>query len=944
MKLSRKQFVRLSALAPLAYTFPFDKTPAQTRKNNEFADLFRLFQNPPPQARPFVRWWWNGCRVTEPEILRELDVLKAMGISGVEINSIAFPEDNDAMGYKPLTWLSDEWLQVLKATVTGARERGLLCDIIVGSGWPFGGEFLERPEQIKMVALGTRKLAGGQRYTLKKEDLLEELAFIKTYEQGTAELYEIRLAPAHMADFDAGRSIKMDGESTVLEVPEGDHILYFLVKFTGYTAVTHGAPGAAGPLLDHYNGPAVEKYLNRMSDAINAKVGAMGDYFRAVFIDSLELRGSNWCDDLPAAFKKRRGYDLAPYLPYILFKINKKSTYNGGQVIGGDDLVQFSTAVQEEIDRVRYDFEITRLELFDERFLKTFTAWCRKNKVKSRVQAYGREYYTIESAMQLDIPECETWLRPDVGTDFEENTFKTGRAYRPVNKFVASAAHLTGKKIVSCEEITNTSMVFNATLERIKITGDQSNLSGVTHSILHGFNFSPKDIPFPGWVRYGTFFNERNTWWPYLKRWVDYKARLSALFQAADMQADIAILFPEADMWSRVGLQYQQYPQTVQPVYANNVWEAIHQNGGGCDYITESVLNRSHFNNPGLQFGSRKYKLLLLLEVASIAPATAASLEQFVKAGGRVIFVGKDPHQTYGKLRHQPKDEAVATAIQKLKRDYPRQVISYPAPTAVIGRWFEKMKRDLLIDTFVTFDGPVEHVSQVYYKSGATDIFFISNYHLTKSYTGTAVFHVPGKTAWLWDPETGRKYRYPTNGAANRLYLQMDPAASLLIIFTDEKGGDLFALRKPFGIQPQEITGPWSLKLEKVYESPATLQLPRLIDFKEDAQLKNFAGVIHYETRFKVVDPKAFHSLDLGVVQGISEVTLNGSPIGVRWYGRHIYTLDGTLKKGENQLNVKITTVLGNYARSLQKNKVTEKWMKGQPLYSMGMLGPVRLG
>ena len=39
-------------------------------------DLFNQFQNPPPEARPFVRWWWNGDCVEEGEILRELDVMK----------------------------------------------------------------------------------------------------------------------------------------------------------------------------------------------------------------------------------------------------------------------------------------------------------------------------------------------------------------------------------------------------------------------------------------------------------------------------------------------------------------------------------------------------------------------------------------------------------------------------------------------------------------------------------------------------------------------------------------------------------------------------------------------------------------------------------------------------------------------------------------------------
>src|ERR1039457_494873 len=78
------------------------------------------------------------------------------------------------------------------------------------------------------------------------------------------------------------------------------------------------------------------------------------------------------------------------------------------------------------------------------------------------------------------------------------------RAPTGINKFVSSAARFSGKRLVSCEEVTNTSMVFNATLASLKNCADQSNLSGVTHSIFHGFNYSPAEAAFPGWVRYGT--------------------------------------------------------------------------------------------------------------------------------------------------------------------------------------------------------------------------------------------------------------------------------------------------------------------------------------------------------------------------------------------------------------------------------------------------------
>lgn len=95
----------------------------------------------------------------------------------------------------------------------------------------------------------------------------------------------------------------------------------------------------------------------------------------------------------------------------------------------------------------------------------------------------GREFHPLEASLEVDIPECETWFWNADGC--EKDAFIKSPTDTNVNKFVASAAHYSGKRLVSCEEITNTGNVFNATLEKIKMTGDQSNLSGVTHSILH---------------------------------------------------------------------------------------------------------------------------------------------------------------------------------------------------------------------------------------------------------------------------------------------------------------------------------------------------------------------------------------------------------------------------------------------------------------------------
>ena len=85
--------------------------------------------------------------------------------------------------------------------------------------------------------------------------------------------------------------------------------------------VIQGAPGATGPVLNHYNKAAVKNILTMMSGTIQEKIGPLSSHIRSLFSDSLELEGSNWCADMQAEFQKRRGYDLVPWLPFVLYKI-----------------------------------------------------------------------------------------------------------------------------------------------------------------------------------------------------------------------------------------------------------------------------------------------------------------------------------------------------------------------------------------------------------------------------------------------------------------------------------------------------------------------------------------------------------------------------------------------------------------------------------------------
>ena len=113
-----------------------------------------MFRDPQSIYRPFVRWWWNGDKVEADELKRELHILKEAGIGGVEINPVKFPgNDTDDLGKKSLPWLSDEWIDMLKVTFDEAKSLDMTCDLIVGSGWPFGAEFLKGDEPVSYTHL-----------------------------------------------------------------------------------------------------------------------------------------------------------------------------------------------------------------------------------------------------------------------------------------------------------------------------------------------------------------------------------------------------------------------------------------------------------------------------------------------------------------------------------------------------------------------------------------------------------------------------------------------------------------------------------------------------------------------------------------------------------------------------------------------------------------------
>ena len=140
----------------------------------------------------------------------------------------------------------------------------------------------------------------------------------------------MRLVPENIKSIDQCVDItdKIDAENRIdVQVTQGEYTLVtgFLESGESFRQVMHGAPGADGPCLDHYNKTAVIKYCDRLADALEPTLGGpLGKSIRALFVDSIELAGSNWTTDILDEFEKRNGYDLTPYFPFVFYEDNFK--------------------------------------------------------------------------------------------------------------------------------------------------------------------------------------------------------------------------------------------------------------------------------------------------------------------------------------------------------------------------------------------------------------------------------------------------------------------------------------------------------------------------------------------------------------------------------------------------------------------------------------------
>ena len=220
-----------------------------------------------------------------------------------------------------------------------------------------------------------------------------------------------------------------------------------------------------------------------------------------------------------------------------------------------------------------------------------------------------------------------------------------------------------------------------------------------------------------------------------------------------------------------------------------------------------------------------------------------------------------------------------------------------------------------------------------------------------------------GRQPELWDPVTGEIRNaaafLPTAHGRTWVPIELAPCGSLFVVFRtpippDRKGvaqGNWPVLRPV-----QEIGGPWSVRFDPRWGGPAEVRFPRLVDWTTWPAdgVKYYSGTAAYVKEFDLAPAAATRGssvlLDLGVVNSVARVRLNGQDLGILWTapwrrGHHPRRAADGQSAGNRGGEPWANRIIGDATLPPEKRctKTNVSYERGQPLLASGLLGPVTL-
>jgi len=861
-------------------------------------------QNPWPKttetAKPWTRWWWMGNAVNEKGLDKELTTLSKAGFGGVEIVPIY-----GAKGFEDqyINYLSPEWMKMLQFTTDKAKSLNMGVDMAVGTGWPIGGPQVDEEDAATKMTVQTYTISSGEKFSEKITLKDEKQKNLKTIKLDIVTAYNEKNDVVVLTD-------KITNDGFLNWKPDSGKWTIYAV-FTGKTLqkVKRAAPGGEGYTLDHFSPDATKDYLKTFDKAFgNSNYG-----IRSFFNDSYEVYNADWTPDFKNEFKKRRGYDLSPYIKYLV-----------------------SNEENEITGRIKSDYRETLSELILNNFTKDFTNWAHSKNSKNTNQAHGSPGNLLDLYAAVDIPESETFGStvfdiPGLRRD-SADVQKSDQPDINMLKFASSAANITGKQLISNETFTWLTEHFKTSWSQAKPEVEQVFLSGINHVFYHGTTYTPADIPFPGWLFYASVnFVPENSLWPHLTGLNSYVARTQSVLQSGKSDNELMMYWPIYDQWANpkgkdVAFKVHNVEKWLQPTPMYKNLTELSKMGYALDMISDKMIGESKSENQQIQTvkGGSSYQVLIIPELTYLPETTLHNILKLAQNGASVIF------------QNEPKDIPGNFEVEKRRAELksfwtqiPFQSQGENIKTANFGKGrivlssdiakgleYLKIQREQLTETGLKF---------VRRQFDGGKYYFIVN-HTAKDIDQLIPLNYTGKQAVIMNPENG------DFGVAeiqnNSVRIQLKSGQSLLLKNSETIDSSIakWKYTEKIGF-PISLNQAWQLTFK---EGGPELPKSRMLknpepwtNFSEDPATQSFSGTGVYATTLVLKNKKADdYLLKFDKLYESAKVIVNGKEAGIVWSIPFEINIGKYLKKGKNTIQIEVCNLMANRIRYMDQNKI----------------------
>ena len=722
-------------------------------------DVLPGFIHPPKGYGDVPFYWWQGDTLTRERLTWQLDQLSNKGISSLQINYSH--QDSGGISYgwsnpsKPALF-TPEWWKLFKWFAIEAQKRGMsvsLSDYTIGIGQGFSMDeaIAQNPDLNGSVLKNTINILNGKG-DLKLADNLLTLTALKLREDSSL-IVESRkdlfpLVKNGVLTYDFGsENWKVIGVYAERLYPSYDPMHPLSGK-----AYTHFFFEKFEKALENNGGGALNFFF---SDELNFRVG-----------------GNLWDSYFANEFKKRKGYDIVPYLDALYVNIGAITP------------------------KIKLDYNDVIVSLSEENFFKPVYRWH-----QDRGLIYGCDH----GGRGKDVAEFGDYFRTQrwnqgPGSDQPHLSKDIIKA-----KVASSIAHLYERPRVWLEGFYGSGWGTTSSDVTDAIFGNF--VAGYNLLSFHGLYYSTQG----GWWEWAPPCNHfRMPYWNQIDPLMNCVSRLSYLLSQGVHNCDVAILYPTEPVIA--GLDGKKSVKL-----AFDTGEELYNKGIDFDFIDFESLQRSEVKNGELQVSGEKYKVLIVPSMKAIRFASLKKIDEFKKGGGVILNIGDVPTAT----EKNGENDAATTQLVATIFSKNQNLIQCESSKSVISSISDKY-----VPNFKLLTDQKDRPYVMHRVIGKRDIYALYNFQ-----EGSKCFFKAKGAVQLWNPWNGEtsslsKYAIQTS-EGTKVTLPLTKSEIQIIVF-DPESKALPNVIKPQSIVKQtDLGNTWQFELKPSMDNQwGDFQLP----------------------------------------------------------------------------------------------------------------------